>query len=264
MTGDLPLLRSGRGLVGDEREEQFVPGQQGADDRRRQAARCHSSATVRSVAVRVRRKGIGRAAVVKKDFWVCWPLAALFGPVVPSDVTVTDVPALSFNGGTSLSKVYGLIDRFSEDGDLSVDRRILITDEERPDAADLSTRERGRRIDTVEQRCMAYVHDDVLPFLSSLRISGEQLDVRIDAIEAQTIWFAFPRALPAAAYGGTAYVNRAIRLEFGARGELWPAEAGAVTPYVVEEFSALFAAPTVPVRALSPRRPDDPPRPDPG
>lgn len=204
------------------------------------------------------RKGIGRAAIVEKDFWVCWTLAALFGPGGPCDVTMADVPALLFKGGTSLSKVYGLIDRFSEDVDLTVDRRIIITDEERPEATGVSTRERNRRIDTVEQECIAYVHDTLLPFLRSLRIRGEQLDVRIDATEAQTIWFAFSRALSAAAYGGITYVNPAIRLDFGARGELWPAEAGAVTPYVAEEFPALFAAPTVPVRALSQRRPDDP------
>lgn len=200
------------------------------------------------------RKGIGRAAIVEKDFWVCWTLAALFGQGGPSDVTTVDVPALLFKGGTSLSKVYGLIDRFSEDVDLTVDRGILISDEERPEAADLSGRERKRRIAKVENRCIGYVQDVVLAYLHSLHIGGERLDVRLDATESQTIWFEFPRSLPSAAYGGAAYVNPAIRLEFGARGELWPAEAGAVTAYAAEEFPALFTAPTVPVRALSPRR----------
>jgi len=200
------------------------------------------------------RKGIGRAAIVEKDFWVCWTLAALFGPGGPADVTTTGVPALLFKGGTSLSKVYGLIDRFSEDVDLTVDRQILITDEERPEAADVSTRERKRRIANVEQKCIAYVSNVVLPFLKSLRIGGSGLDVHVDTAEAQTIWFAFPRALSAVSYGGTAYVNPAIRLELGARGELWPAEVGTVTPYAAEQFPALFTVPTVPVRALSPHR----------
>jgi Nucleotidyl transferase AbiEii toxin, Type IV TA system len=156
------------------------------------------------------QKGIGRAAIVEKDFWVCWTLAALFGPGGPADVTLADVPALLFKGGTSLSKVYGLIDRFSEDVDLTVDRRLLITDEERPEAAGVSTRERKRRIDTVEQRCIAYVHDTLLPFLRSRRISGHQLDVRIDATDAQTIWLAFPQALSAAA--GSSAFGGALRL----------------------------------------------------
>lgn len=39
----------------------------------------------------------------------------------------TDKPRLLFKGGTSLSKAYGLISRFSEDLDITVFERILIT-----------------------------------------------------------------------------------------------------------------------------------------
>src|SRR5713101_2540515 len=54
---------------------------------------------------------------VEKDFWVCWTLKHLFA--------LTDIPELRFKGGTSLSKVFGLINRFSEDIDISVDRAAL-------------------------------------------------------------------------------------------------------------------------------------------
>ena len=57
-------------------------------------------------------------AIVEKDFWVCWMLDYLF----------TDSPwkgHLAFKGGTSLSKSYGLIKRFSEDIDLILDWRLL-------------------------------------------------------------------------------------------------------------------------------------------
>jgi len=50
-------------------------------------------------------------AIIEKDFWVTWTLAALF-----SDDTLAG--QLMFKGGTSLSKVYGVIERFSEDIDL--------------------------------------------------------------------------------------------------------------------------------------------------
>jgi predicted nucleotidyltransferase component of viral defense system len=46
-------------------------------------------------------------AIVQKDFWVCWTLKRLFS------LPETDVPALVFKGGTSLSKAYGAIRRFS-------------------------------------------------------------------------------------------------------------------------------------------------------
>ena len=65
--------------------------------------------------------GTGRgltAEMIEKDFWVCWTLKRLF--------TLPDPPAgLLFKGGTSLSKVFGLIERFSEDVDLSFDRAGL-------------------------------------------------------------------------------------------------------------------------------------------
>ncbi len=51
--------------------------------------------------------------IVEKDFWVCWLLGVLWG--IPSLA-----PHVVFKGGTSLSKVYRVIDRFSEDIDLSL------------------------------------------------------------------------------------------------------------------------------------------------
>lgn len=55
---------------------------------------------------------------VEKDFWVCWTLDALFNGL-------GDGPRLLFKGGTSLSKAFGLIQRFSEDIDVTVFRDDL-------------------------------------------------------------------------------------------------------------------------------------------
>ena len=60
------------------------------------------------------------AAMVEKDFWVCWTLNRLF-----SDVEMQDI--LCFKGGTSLSKVFGVIERFSEDIDLISDWNTVAT-----------------------------------------------------------------------------------------------------------------------------------------
>ena len=199
------------------------------------------------------RRGIGRAAIVEKDFWVCWTLAQLYGHDGPSDARNQE-PALLFKGGTSLSKAYGLIDRFSEDVDLTVDRRLLVAREENPDARGISNRERKRRIEIVGVRCATYVRETIAPFLRSCEIEWSHGNLEIDPDEPQTLHLDYPRALPDSSYGGSAYVNARIRLEFGARGELWPAERGYVTPYAAEEFPALFTDPTTPVWVLSPRR----------
>jgi len=50
--------------------------------------------------------------ILEKDFWVCWLLGILYESEF--------APSLVFNGGTSLSKVFGVIGRFSEDIDLSL------------------------------------------------------------------------------------------------------------------------------------------------
>ena len=57
--------------------------------------------------------------VIEKDFWVCWTLERLF--VVPGFSE-----HLLVKGGTRLSKVYGVIQRFSEDIDLSLRCSALV------------------------------------------------------------------------------------------------------------------------------------------
>lgn len=57
-------------------------------------------------------------AIVEKDFWLCWTLNYLFQLSNWKN-------HFSFKGGTSLSKSYGLIERFSEDIDLILDWRLI-------------------------------------------------------------------------------------------------------------------------------------------
>ena len=69
---------------------------------------------------------------LEKDVWICWVLQALF--------TMPNRLPMAFKGGTSLSKVYGAIRRFSEDVDVTVDTNPSTT------ASTLSTpRHRGHR-----------------------------------------------------------------------------------------------------------------------
>ena len=63
------------------------------------------------------RLGIDSPAIIEKDFWVCWMLGQIF--------TADSLPGTLFKGGTSLSKVYGIITRFSEDVDIVLDRHTL-------------------------------------------------------------------------------------------------------------------------------------------
>jgi len=68
------------------------------------------------------RKGM-TPAIVEKDFWVCWTLGRLFAHPELSRL-------LMFKGGTSLSKVFNLIERFSEDIDLILDWRVVVGEDD--------------------------------------------------------------------------------------------------------------------------------------
>ena len=79
-----------------------------------------------------------QAQIVEKDFWVCWTLKELFDmPVIGEH--------LIFKGGTSLSKVFKVIERFSEDIDVSIDRGFLGFGGTNEPEAGASNKEKQRR-----------------------------------------------------------------------------------------------------------------------
>ena len=87
---------------------------------------------------------------IEKDFWVCWTLDALFNELEAGG------PRLLFKGGTSLSKGYGLIERFSEDIDITVFRADIDAPASIEDLEALSRNRRERRLDEIRQACQAF------------------------------------------------------------------------------------------------------------
>jgi len=91
--------------------------------------------------------------VLEKDFWVCWMLGQLFAlPEISEHLT--------FKGGTSLSKVYGVIQRFSEDIDLAIHRDHLgFGGDEEPEKAG-TNKERKRRLEALSDACTDTVREN--------------------------------------------------------------------------------------------------------
>jgi hypothetical protein len=99
------------------------------------------------------------AAAIEKDFWVSWLLQVLMEhPLLRGHLT--------FKGGTSLSKAYGIIDRFSEDIDLVLDRALLLPGEA-TDPGTLSNSQRKRYLDRLSERCTAWTSGTLLPALQA-------------------------------------------------------------------------------------------------
>src|SRR5271170_5683161 len=99
---------------------------------------------------------------IEKDFWVCWTLDALFNGLEPGG------PRLLFKGGTSLSKCYGLIERFSEDIDITVFREDIGQAATVVELEELSGKKRGARLDAIREACQNYINGPLLERLSGL------------------------------------------------------------------------------------------------
>lgn len=97
-------------------------------------------------------------AVIEKDFWVSWLLH-----------TLLELPAtrdrLTFKGGTSLSKAYGIIDRFSEDIDLVLDRSLLLPADEGNDPAEMTNTQRKAYLERLNERCITWMTETLHPAL---------------------------------------------------------------------------------------------------
>src|ERR1017187_4128559 len=98
--------------------------------------------------------------IIEKDFWACWTLKALFGlPTIGEH--------LIFKGGTSLSKVFKVIQRFSEDIDVSINRSFLGFGGENEPEAGASNKEKQRRIEALKAACQRKIGGDLLTALQA-------------------------------------------------------------------------------------------------
>jgi hypothetical protein len=93
---------------------------------------------------------------------VCWTLDALFNGLAAGG------PRLLFKGGTSLSKGYGLISRFSEDIDITVFREDIGQAATVEELEGLSSKKRAARLNAIREACQNYINGPLLEHLSQL------------------------------------------------------------------------------------------------
>ncbi|MCF7907475.1 MAG: nucleotidyl transferase AbiEii/AbiGii toxin family protein [Candidatus Omnitrophica bacterium] len=166
--------------------------------------------------------------LIEKDFWVCWILRTLFS--LPSSGS-----HLTFKGGTSLSKCYDVIRRFSEDVDISIERSFLSSQQAIEPKKQESNKENQRRLERLQLACQAKISGTLIPELkksiAAILTDRKKWNLEIDSNDAlkQTVLFTFPHALTNSM---ESYVKAAVKIEFGSRADHWPVENMAVTPYV--------------------------------
>lgn len=201
--------------------------------------------------------GPGDAMMVEKDYWVCWMLGRLFGSAPEDEIA----PGLVFKGGTSLSKVYNAIRRFSEDIDLTIPRPTIGIEAHEDLTSDLTASQQRRRLAAMEARCADYVGSTIQSSLvaqieQDLRgaTKREPWAIEIDPAEASTLLFTYPAALEPGEYGVDGYVRPSIRLEFGVKNDPTPAHDASVEPYVAAVSPDTVQAKSSRVRVLDGRR----------
>ena len=186
--------------------------------------------------------------IIEKDFWVCWLLRLIFADAELGGHLV-------FKGGTSLSKVFGIIQRFSEDIDLSVDPDWLgFGGDVRPDAAS-SRSQFEKRARALEDACIAAVREQFMPALNrhiAANLPGQPASALIfevdEATHSPVLLFAYSRA------SQTGSLRPQVKLEFGSLYDQRPTGTHTIKSLTAEVFPTLFREPSCPVVALEAER----------
>jgi hypothetical protein len=185
--------------------------------------------------------------IVEKDFWVSWLLGLLFSQPEWAGQLV-------FKGGTSLSKVFGVIDRFSEDIDLSLQPAFVGVDVAAFDALQ-SRIKRDAAMNEMQALCAEKVLQLVMPTLEAVISQalgaaphGAWLRFVLDAeAKSPVVFFAYPTTQTT----GFEYVRPEVKLEFGTLTDQQPTGVHAVRPLMAQSYEVLFADWQCEVQALA-------------
>jgi len=151
--------------------------------------------------------------ILEKDIWVCWTLERL--------VAVPDVPSLAFKGGTSLSKIYDAISRFSEDVDVTIDRNALDPSLD-PFEKGKSRSRRKKDCDALDELLTAYLTETIKPHFDKhlkSELDDESLETCFGDAHGQLV-IPYPSCLNRS----DAYMSESILLELGGKNAIIPAQ----------------------------------------
>lgn len=183
----------------------------------------------------------GRSAqILEKDVWICWCLDVLF--------TMPNALPMAFKGGTSLSKVYDAINRFSEDVDVTIDYRCL-DDSVDPFAASTSRKQQDSLTNRLRERVTEHIAQVIVPHLRARFATEFGLEHDTVRFDPENVWVNYPSAL----HDRDDYVPDAVKFEFGGRNSIEPNALHTVHTYLAALLPTL-AFPSAEVTVLAPER----------
>jgi hypothetical protein len=190
---------------------------------------------------------------IEKDFWVCWTLDALFHRLKAGG------PRLLFKGGTSLSKAYPLISRFSEDIDVTVFRSDIGEEANLQQLEALTKNKRRQTLDAIKIACQAYINGKLRVELGALaketmETAGKDpstLRIVLDETDQdkQSLLIHYPSAVEK-----SDYVSPSVKIESGAKSAVDPNEHKTITPYLAADLDEGDALAVTDVTTIYPQR----------
>ena len=175
--------------------------------------------------------------IIEKDFWVCWTLNQIFSH---PDL----FPHVIFKGGTSLSKCYNIIERFSEDIDLTLCKKYIDINEDNDPAKGSSRKQRDKRLNELSEKVKEKISGVIKALLTTsfdanlseyFKVSDWRLEP--DENDDQSLIFHYPTCFPKK---NSEYIQSAVKLEFGARGDINPFESKKITSYCQQLLPELY------------------------
>lgn len=181
------------------------------------------------------------AAAIEKDWWVVRTLELVFASSIASHTV--------FKGGTSLSKAWNVIDRFSEDIDLALDRRFLGV--ERPD-----NEMTGSQVSKLRKISAKFIAEKYFPELvelfskAGLKVQLQIGEIKSDDQDPLIIEIYYPTVTEA-----IPYIQPRVLIEVGSRSLIEPFEKRGFTSMVGECFKGRsFTDDDIIVPSVSPQR----------
>ena len=190
---------------------------------------------------------------IEKDFWVCWTLAALF-----NDKSVG--PNLTFRGGTSLSKGWQCIERFSEDLDIAMSRDWVSKEALSDSVENITPQAMEKRLSKLRKECRIAINEIIFPCLhhhlsNVLGEANKTWSLEVESLEKARdpfcIYFYYPTV---GFHSPTNYHRAAVKLELSGRAEGVPIEVRKVQSYVTQKFSGFVDDADLQVPCVRPER----------
>lgn len=176
--------------------------------------------------------------IIEKDLWLCWLLKELFALPLK----------MAFKGGTSLSKVFGLINRFSEDVDISIDYRNFVNELNLKQASRSQIKKINENL-KVQMEILA--HTKIVPHLKKqtlLAFPNYQIDITLTE-DGEKLRYFYPTLLK----NNSGYLRDHVLIEFGIRNSSEPCDRHIISPFLsVIDQSIIFPQPSI--ETLSPIR----------